>query len=609
MCGIVGYIGGRSAVGMLMPGLKRLEYRGYDSAGLATVSGGTLYRLRRTGKLANLDAALTVESLPGDMGIGHTRWATHGPPTEANAHPHVDGSGEIAVVHNGIIENSGALRAELQAAGVVFASDTDTEVLPHLIRAAYAGDLAGAVRQALARVEGSYAIAVIHSGEPDVLVAARHGSPLIIGVGEGEHWVASDVPAILPLTRTVVYMRDGEVARLTRTEVRLEDLAGVRGDLRLSEVTWEVGAVEKEGYPHYMLKEIYQQPDVIRHALVSYTDAASGRVLFPDVDEKILANVDRMILVACGTAWHAALVGKYWIEAWARIPAEVDFASEFRYRSPVLSPKTLMVAVSQSGETADTLEAVRLARAAGAPVLAIVNAVGSSIAREADAVIYTHAGPEIGVASTKAYTAQLAVLALLAICLAAERDTLAQPERSGLLQALADIPPQMGAFLADPKAVEILAAEHRYLGATHAMFIGRGYNYPSALEGALKLKEISYIHVEGYAAGEMKHGPIALVTEGLPVVAIAVQGAVYEKVLSNIAEVRARGGTVLAIATAGDSRIYGETEDVIEVPSSMEAFSPLLVALPLQLFAYHVAHGLGRDVDQPRNLAKSVTVE
>jgi glucosamine--fructose-6-phosphate aminotransferase (isomerizing) len=609
MCGIVGYIGGRSAVGMILPGLKRLEYRGYDSAGIVTVHEGVLHRVRRTGKLVNLEAALEGEKLPGKAGIGHTRWATHGPPTEANAHPHVDTPGEIALVHNGIIENASALRAELQATGVVFASDTDTEVLPHLIRSVYAGDLVAAVRIALGRVKGSYAIAVVHANEPDILVAARCGSPLIIGMGEGEHWVASDVPAVLPLTRTVVYLRDHEVALLTRTNVIVQDLDGTQHEPHLSEVTWEVGAVEKEGYPHFMLKEIYQQPDVLRHALVSYSNAEHGTVSFPEFDTKLVNAADRIVIVACGTAWHAALVAKYWIEQWARIPVEVDYASEFRYRQPVLTPGTLVLAVSQSGETADTLEAVRLARAAKTPVLAIINAVGSSIAREADGVIYTHAGPEIGVASTKAYTAQLAVLALFALYLGALRNTLAAKEMTAILQELAAIPARMSAFLANPKLVEICAAEHRYYGATHAMFVGRGYNYPSALEGALKLKEISYIHVEGYAAGEMKHGPIALVTEHLPVVCIAVQGSVYEKVLSNMAEIRARGGIVLAIATVDDARVYDEADDVIEVPQSSEALSPLLVALPLQLLAYNIARGLGRDVDQPRNLAKSVTVE
>jgi glucosamine--fructose-6-phosphate aminotransferase (isomerizing) len=389
--------------------------------------------------------------------------------------------------------------------------------------------------------------------------------------------------------------------------VEVQNLAGEKQEVHCNEVTWEVGAVEKEGYPHYMLKEIYQQPDVIRHALVSYVD--QGQVVFPDLDAALLQSTERIVLVACGTAWHAALVAKYWVEQWARVPVEVDYASEFRYRDPVLTAGTLVVVVSQSGETADTLEAARLAKAAGAPVLGIVNVVGSSIAREADSVIYIHAGPEIGVASTKAYTAQLTVLALLALHLGARKKQLS-PERSAeLLRELGSLPDQMAAFLANPTSVEICAAEARYLTPTHAMFVGRGVNFPSALEGALKLKEISYIHVEGYAAGEMKHGPIALVTEHLPVVCIAVQGAVYEKVLSNMAEIRARGGIVLAIATQDDRRAYEAADDVIEVPACSEALSPLLVGLPLQLFAYHVARGLGRDVDQPRNLAKSVTVE
>lgn len=618
MCGIVGYVGDAQAQPVLLAGLKRLEYRGYDSAGVAVQEGASLAVRRRVGKLAVLRELLESEPVTGTTGIGHTRWATHGPPNEANAHPHVDGDHRLAVVHNGIIENHTVLREALRAEGVHFRSDTDTEVLSHLIRKHYAGDLFEAVRQALVQVEGAYALAVVCVEEPGVLVVARHGSPLVIGVGTDAHYAASDVLPLLPHTRQVVYLNNGHVARLTKESFSVQDLQGAVVNLSVQDVSLQAGGedsweavAEKEGFPHFMLKEIHQQPAVIEHALVTYTNATGVEIQFPDLGalDAMLPQLRRIVIVACGTAWHAGLVGKYLLEHFARLPVEVDLASEYRYRDPVLDPETLVIAVSQSGETADTLEAVRQANAAGAPVLGLVNVAGSSIAREATGLIYLQAGPEIGVASTKAYTAQITLLALLALLLGQRRGTVSEAVLIEHLGYLRDVPKQIQQCLDSQKTVSAVAALPRYRDAGNAMFIGRGVNYPSALEGALKLKEISYIHVEGYAAGEMKHGPIALVTDGIPVVAIALQGSVYPKLLSNIEEIRARDGHILAIATEGDRQIAAIADDVIHVPPCPEVFSPLVAAVPLQLFAYFVAVRLGRDVDQPRNLAKSVTVE
>ncbi len=613
MCGIVGFCGTAPALPCLLDGLARLEYRGYDSAGVATVADGVLHRVRAVGKLQALLDAATPEAAPGATGIGHTRWATHGAPTQANAHPHVDASGRIALVHNGIIENFRNLRARLEEDGVAFASETDSEVLAQCIGRHYAGDcagdLAGAVAAALAEAEGAYAILVAASDAPGTLVAARRGSPLLLAQTDRAWLVASDVPAVLPHSRQVVYLEEGDLATLTPDGYRVQTTTGEPVERPVTEITWRAEAAEKEGFAHFMLKEIHQQPDVLRHLLVSYTQ--DGAVVLPELGFGAVdwAGVRRIVLVACGTAWHAGLVARYYFEQFARVPAEVDFASEFRYRQPVVDADTLVVAISQSGETADTLEAVRLAKRAGARVVAAVNVQGSSIARLADGLVYTQAGPEIGVASTKAYTAQVAALALLAVHAGQSRGTLTAEQMAAHLKTLAAVPAAMEQCLARAATVQACAALPKYRDVRHAMFIGRTFNYPSALEGALKLKEISYIHVEGYGAGEMKHGPIALVTDHLPVVAIAVQGAVYQKVLGNIEEIRARGGIVLGIGTEGDTQLPKLCDDLIEVPACDEAFSPLVVAIPLQLFAYHVAVNLGRDADQPRNLAKSVTVE
>lgn len=609
MCGIVGYAGPQDALPFLLEGLRRLEYRGYDSAGIALQVGAALRVVRTPGRLAALEAKLPAAGPEAHCGIGHTRWATHGAPTEANAHPHTDATQRIAVVHNGIIENHRELRRELEKAGVGFRSETDTEVLPHLLRAAYRGSLFEAVRAILPRLRGAYAFVALCAGEPGLLVAARSGAPLVIGIGTGEHWIASDGTALAGRARALVYLEEGDAAAVRAEGYRVCDAAGKAATRTESAGLAQAEEVGLEGFPHFMLKEIHQQPGVIEQLLRVY--ATDDTIAFPHAGNlyPCFTACRRIVAVACGTAWHAALAGKYLMEQFARVPVEVDVASEFRYRNPILDPDTLVIAVSQSGETADTLEAVRLARMAGAPVLAVVNAPNSSIARAADGIIHLHAGPEIGVASTKAYTAQIVALCLLAMRLGRERGSMNPSETLRLVAELRAIPDKMRACIRDAAAIAAIARRPEYARSRNAMFIGRGINCPSALEGALKLKEISYIHVEGYAAGEMKHGPIALVTDGLPVVCIAVQGAVYEKVLSNIQEIRARQGRVLAIATQGDAVIADHADAVIWVPPCPEELSPLLVAVPLQLFAYHVAAALGRDVDKPRNLAKSVTVE
>ncbi len=609
MCGIVGFTGEDTALPILLDGLRRLEYRGYDSAGVATAASGALHTCKNPGKIAALTAKTETQPLPGGTGIGHTRWATHGGPTEANAHPHFDGDCGIAVVHNGIIENYRELRAALLAEGVCFRSETDSEVLPHLFRKHYRGRLLDAVRAALDEVQGAYALAVICADEPGVLVGARQGSPLVVGIGDGAHYLASDVQPLLPHTRQVIYLGTGELCELTPDTCHLETLAGGVVPLRIETAGQDEAAADKAGYPHFMLKEIHQQPAVLERLLGAYTQ--DDRVVLPELGgiAEALPAIRRIQIVACGTAWHAGLIGKYLIETFARVPVEVDVASEFRYRNPVLDSDTLVIPVSQSGETADTLEAVRLAKAAGAMVLGVINVPGSSIAREADGLLYLQAGPEIGVASTKAYTAQIMVLALFALQVAALRGMMDAKAVAQHLVEMRGLPGKVQWAIDRAPAIEAIARLPRYAQARNAMFIGRGFNFPSALEGALKLKEISYIHVEGYAAGEMKHGPIALVTDGIPVVCIATQGPVYDKLASNIQEIRARNGHVLSIATEGDAEIAEVSDDVIHVPPCTDAFSPLVVASPLQLFAYYVALALGRDVDQPRNLAKSVTVE
>jgi glutamine---fructose-6-phosphate transaminase (isomerizing) len=606
MCGIVGYIGSREASSVLVGGLRRLEYRGYDSAGVAVIDNGQTQILRCQGKLSALEGLLAEKKPSGTLGVGHTRWATHGRPSEENAHPHK--SGPISVVHNGIVENHASLRDRLKATGRKFTSQTDTEVIAHLVDEALAegkGSLADAVRAALKQIEGSYAIAVLSDLHPAEFVAAKNASPLVVGIGDGEHFVASDAPAILEYTRDMVFLEDGDVVSLTRSSVKITDVDGNARARAPKRVTWTAGQAEKAGFPHFMLKEIHEQPDAV-------SDTLRGRLLVDtndvSLDDQHLGEPPQRILVlACGTSYHAGLVGKFLVENLARIPCEVDLASEFRYREPIVRKSDLVVAISQSGETADTLAALKEAKARGARTLAICNVVDSAIARASDFVLYTHAGPEIGVASTKCFTAQLAALTLLAIHLGRRSGALADAPAAELVGELVHIPHKMSETLAAAGSLRELA--RKYMHARDFLFLGRGPNYPIALEGALKLKEISYIHAEGYAAGEMKHGPIALIDDGMPVVVIATKGKGYDKVLSNLAEVRAREGHVIAIATKGDDAIKANCQDVVWVEDAPTLLQPLLTVLPLQLLAYNVAVARGTDVDQPRNLAKSVTVE
>jgi glucosamine--fructose-6-phosphate aminotransferase (isomerizing) len=604
MCGIVGYIGFRKATDVLIDGLRRLEYRGYDSAGVAVKTAEGLKVVKRSGKLSVLEAALREEGLEGHLGIGHTRWATHGAPTDPNAHPHTTEDRRIAVIHNGIIENYLELKEALKARGHRFSSDTDSEVLAHLIEEKYRGDLLEALREALKEVRGAYAVVAVHQDHEEI-VAARTVSPLVVGLGEGENFLASDVPALLPYTRKVIFLHDGDVARITREGVEIMDLLGNPLLREAVEVDWSLEAAEKGGFPHYMLKEIYEQPWVLENTL-------GGRLLeeVGDVDlglELDPLEVDRVHMVACGTAAYAGLYGKYLLEGLARIPVEWDVASEYRYRDPVVDGKTLAVAISQSGETIDTLEGLREAKRKGARTLGVINAKGSSLTREVEAVLYIHAGPEIGVASTKAYMAMLAAMAMLAIHFGRARGTLGQEEARALIRELKKLPRLVEEVLEKRPIVAHIA--EKYHQAQDFLFLGRHVQVPTAYEGALKLKEISYIHAEAYPAGEMKHGPIALIDERLPVVVLATQGPLYEKTLSNIQEVRARGGKVIAVATEGDEEIRKLAQDVVYVPQVHPLFAPLVSVVPLQLLAYEVAVLLGRDVDQPRNLAKSVTVE
>jgi len=606
MCGIVGYVGAREATEVIIHGLRRLEYRGYDSAGVAILSGGHTQVLRCRGKLAALEKLLGDKPPRGTLGIGHTRWATHGRPSHENAHPHK--SGTVSVVHNGIVENHAALRDRLKATGRTFSSQTDTEVLAHLVDEALSGGastLVEAVRAALKQVEGSYAIAVISDLFPDVFVAAKNASPLVLGMGEGEVFVASDAPAILEYTRDMIFLEDGDVVELSRSSMHITGLDGAPRNRPLKTVTWTAGQAEKAGYPHFMLKEIHEQPQAVSDTLLSRLLLDSNDV---SLDGQEMGQVPgRVIILACGTSYHAGLVGKFLVENVARIACEVDLASEFRYREPVVGAGDLVVAISQSGETADTLAAVKEAKARGARTLAICNVVDSAIPRTSDFVLYTHAGPEIGVASTKCFTAQLAALILLAIYLGRRKSALADVAAAELVAALVQIPHKMSETLRGCTNMRELV--RKYMHARDFLFLGRGTNYPIALEGALKLKEISYIHAEGYAAGEMKHGPIALIDDGLPVVVIATQGKGYDKVLSNLAEVRAREGHVIAVATKGDEAIQSLCQDVLWVEDAPPLLQPLVTVLPLQLLAYSMAVARGTDVDQPRNLAKSVTVE
>ncbi len=608
MCGIVGYVGPRQASDVLLGGLARLEYRGYDSAGMAIVSDGNLEVGRRIGKLVNLREAVADTPMSGNVGIGHTRWATHGKPTVENAHPHVDCSGRIAVVHNGIIENYVELRAELAANGHILLSETDTETVAHLVESYFDGDLTAAVAKTIKRLEGAYALAIVHLDEPDTIVAARADSPLIIGMGDGENIVASDIPAVLEYTREILVLEDGDIATVTAGEVRVSDVSGAPRTPETLHVEWNLDAAEKGGYDDFMLKEIHEQPRAIRETLLGRMDA-DGTVQLSELQmsEAQLSSVDRVFIVACGTSYHAAIIAKHLIEQWARIPVEVDVSSEFRYRDPIVDDETLVVAITQSGETTDTLAAVREARRRGAKVFAITNVVGSRVTRESDGVIYTHAGPEIGVAATKTFTAQIAALNVLALKLAQAKGTLDQDRIEALWAEISTLPDIVEAILAEEHEIEACARE--YTDVVSSLFLGRGVGVPVAMEGALKLKEISYIHAEAYPAGEMKHGPIALITPEVPVVVVATQGHTYEKVVSNIQEVRARGARVIAVATHGDDEIRAHAEHVLYIPRTSEDISAIPATIPMQLLSYHIAKMRGCNVDQPRNLAKSVTVE
>jgi glucosamine--fructose-6-phosphate aminotransferase (isomerizing) len=617
MCGIVGYIGNRRAVPIILDGLRRLEYRGYDSAGLAVYSGQDGLSIRRaSGKLRNLEEAVRLDPVDGSYGIGHTRWATHGRPTEENAHPHRDCKGDIVVVHNGIIENYIALKHQLQAEGHQFRTETDTEIIAHLIEKYFDGNLEDAVRKAIRQLTGVFALAIVSRLDPNKIVAVRSGPPAVIGLGDGEYFMASDVPAILSHTRDVFFLADGDMAILTPEGVRLTDFDGRPVKRQVSHVLWDPIMAEKGGYKHFMLKEIYEQPRAVRDTLLGRVSQESGQILLDDMDisPEEFRQFRQVKIVACGTSWHAAQAGKFMIEKLARVPVEVDYGSEFRYRDPILSPDVLTVVISQSGETADTLAAQREAKQKGSKTIAICNVVGSMVTREAVSTIYTHAGPEIGVASTKAFTGQLTALYLLAMHLAQTRGVMDEDTSRCRVQELLRIPGKLETILQQDLIYEELTK--RLFRATDALFLGRGVHFPIALEGALKLKEISYIHAEGYPAGEMKHGPNALIDENLPVVVLAAYDpsseqsrVLYEKTLGNIQEVKAREGLVVALANEGDEHVRKVADYMIEIPTTYDLLLPILEIVPLQLLAYHIAVRRGCDVDQPRNLAKSVTVE
>ncbi|KAA3614898.1 MAG: glutamine--fructose-6-phosphate transaminase (isomerizing) [Calditrichaeota bacterium] len=608
MCGIVGYLGKQDAAPILLGGLKRLEYRGYDSAGIAVMNGKGVNVVKEVGKIRNLENALNATPLQGSIGIGHTRWATHGEPNKMNAHPHVDGSGDIVLIHNGIIENYASLKTMLSEKGHKFKTDTDTEILAHLIEEFYEKDLEKAIRQALHEVDGTYGLAVISKHDPNKIYVARKGSPIVIGVGKDEYFVASDVTPLVNYTRDVFYLEDYEMAIISPTGVKTKTIANKKIEKKTERVTFELEAIEKGGFDHFMLKEIYQQPDTIM-------DAMRGRILKDEGVVKLgglekiedrLVKANKIVFTASGTSWIAALIGEYLIEEFCRIPVEVEYASEFRYRNPIIDENDAVIAISQSGETADTLAALREGKRKGALVLGIVNAVGSTIARETDAGVYIHAGHEIGVASTKAFTSQVTVLALITLMIA-RRKNMSSELGKAMVEELLKIPEKVQIILHQNDYIRDFA--RRYKDERNFLYLGRGYNFPVALEGALKLKEISYIHAEGYAAAEMKHGPIALIDKDMPVVFLATKDVIYDKVISNIEEVKARGGRIICIATQGDEKIQEYADHVIYIPDTLRALTPLLSVIPLQLLSYHVAVMRGCDVDMPRNLAKSVTVE
>ena len=618
MCGIVGYIGNRKAVPIILDGLRRLEYRGYDSAGIAVLNGDDHLAVRRaSGKLRNLEEAIRVNPVDGPYGIGHTRWATHGRPTEENAHPHRDCTGDIVVVHNGIVENYLSLKKQLQLEGHKFVTETDTEVIAHLVEKHYEGNLEEAVRRAVRELTGVFALGIIASSDPNKIVAARSGPPVVVGLGDGEYFVASDVPAILSHTRDMFFLSDGDLAVLTAEGVHLTDFQGRPVKRQVTHILWDPIMAEKGGYKHFMLKEIFEQPRAVRDTMLGRVGQESGRVFLDEMDitPKQFREFQSAKIIACGTSWHDALAGKFMIEKLARIPVEVDYGSEFRYRDPIVSKDVLTIVISQSGETADTLAAQREAKQKGSKTLAICNVVGSMVTREASGTLFTHAGPEIGVAATKTFTSQLTALFILAMYLGQVRETLSEPESRSLVQELVKLPGKMEAVLDHDAIYDDLAK--RMFKVTDFLFLGRGIHFPIALEGALKLKEISYIHAEGYPAGEMKHGPNALIDENLPVVVLATRDPNseesrlrYEKTLSNIQEVKARSGIVIAVVCDGDQEEVSKMADhMIRIPPTSELLLPILEIVPLQLLAYHIAVRRGCDVDQPRNLAKSVTVE
>ncbi len=609
MCGIVGYIGEKAAQPILLNGLKKLEYRGYDSAGLATIVKGRVSVRKQKGKISALSKLLKKKPLKGNIGVSHTRWATHGVPSQRNAHPHTDCSENIAVVHNGIIENYEDLKEQLIREGHAFKSDTDTEVVAHLIEKFYKDDIESAVRTALKLLKGSFALGVILSSHPEKLIAARLGSPLVIGLGKNENFIASDIPALLEYTKDILFIEDNELVVITKDKVAVSTLEGQTIKRAPASITWDAAQAEKAGYAHFMLKEIHEQPSVIEGIIQYRVSEKRDNAYFQElkINETVFTNIDKIRVVACGTAYHAGLTGKYLLESLSNIPVEVDVSSEFRYRKPIINNKTLVIAISQSGETADTLAGIREARNRGAKALSIVNALGSTMTRESDGVIYTHAGPEIGVASTKAYTAQLCVLALFGIYLGRLKGHLSAQKAKTLLAEMTALSEQAAGIINNHKIIQKIAASHHNKNCF--LYLGRNVNYPNALEGALKLKELSYVHAEGYAAGEMKHGPIALIDKSMPVVCIAPKSATYDKMVSNVQEIKARGGVVISIATEGDRHIESHSDYVIYIPEVKELFSPILTVLPLQLLAYHIALKNKRDVDQPRNLAKSVTVE
>ncbi|HEV7594632.1 MAG TPA: glutamine--fructose-6-phosphate transaminase (isomerizing) [Gemmatimonadaceae bacterium] len=608
MCGIIGYIGSRGATPLLLEGLKRMEYRGYDSAGVAVMNGSGVETRKAAGKISELERALATSPVNGDLGIGHTRWATHGVPNECNAHPHIDCKGNIAVVHNGIIENSGTLKKELIAHGHTFVSETDTEVLAHLIEEAFDGNLEDAVIEALWQIEGTYGIAVVSSQDRNKIVAARKGSPLLIGLGEGEYYVASDVSAILAQTREVVYLDDGDVAVLTRDGYTVLNQRAQQLERRVSKIDWDLDQIERGGFDHFMLKEIFEQPATVENAMRGrlLRDQGTSKLGGLNMTDEELLRFDNILITACGTSWHSALIGEHMLESLARIPVEVEYASELRYRNPIITDKTLCIVISQSGETADTLAAMREAKARGARTYGIVNVVGSTIARESDGGIYVHAGPEIGVASTKAFTSQVIALLLFTLKLARLRN-LSMVDGKAIIDDMLALPAQIQSILDRAGEVETIADEFK--DAQNFLYLGRGYSFPTALEGALKLKEISYIHAEGYPAAEMKHGPIALIDENMPVLFIAPHDSVFDKVVSNVQEVKARGGRVVAITTRDEESLHGKLDYEFRIPETKDLLTPVLASVPLQLLAYYIAVKRGANVDQPRNLAKSVTVE